>query len=348
MKAFVTGATGLLGSNLVHALLARGDQVKALVRSREKAGRVFSEPGIEFITGDMRNVEAFAPALAGCDALFHTAAYFREYYQPGDHADMRKINVEGTLKLLALAEKHGIRRAVYVSSAGVIGMKPDGSPGDETTPPDEIAGANLYFRSKVEAEEELAKFLAQHSIAVVQILPAWIFGPSDSAPTASGQLVLDFLNRKLPGVVGGGSSIVDARDVAEAMIRAAEKGASSERYIIGGSYFEFGDVLRALEKVTGVPGPQRHIPYGFSLVVAWCSEKWSQVTGKPALVTLSAVQTIHARKRVDSSKAVREFGIHFRPLEETLRDEVEWFRRNGFVGAAPAAGAATRAASAAS
>ena len=98
MHAFVTGATGLLGSNLVQALLGQGYEVRGLVRSKEKALRVFPAQKIDFVTGDMSDVAAFAPSLAGCDVLFHTAAYFREYYQPGDHkGTLEKINVQGTI-----------------------------------------------------------------------------------------------------------------------------------------------------------------------------------------------------------------------------------------------------------
>src|SRR5258706_1750052 len=125
MHAFVTGATGLLGSNLVQALLDQGYEVRGLVRSKEKALRVFPAQKVDFVTGDMSDVAAFAPSLAGCDVLFHTAAYFREYYQPGDHkGTLEKINVQGTVDLLIAAEKQGVKKAIHISSAGVIGRKP--------------------------------------------------------------------------------------------------------------------------------------------------------------------------------------------------------------------------------
>src|SRR5271166_5024555 len=122
MRAFVTGATGLLGSNIINSLLAEGHEVKGLVRSKEKAQRVFPKNEIEFVTGDMCEVGAFALALKGCDVLFHTAAYFREYYQPGDHrAILEKVNVQGAIDLLIAAEKNGLRKAIHISSSGVLG-----------------------------------------------------------------------------------------------------------------------------------------------------------------------------------------------------------------------------------
>ena len=332
MRAFVTGATGLLGSNLVQALLEHGHEVRGLVRSPEKSQRVFPDGKIELVTGNVRDIATFAPALTGCDALFHTAAYFREYYQPGDHkAMLEKINVQGTIDLLIAAEKHGVKKAVHISSSGVIGRKPDGSPGDENTPPDEYASSNLYFASKIQAELAISRFLKERSLPVTMVLPSWMWGPGDWAPTAAGKLVLDFVKQKLPGVVDGGSSIVDVRDVAQATISAAHLGKSGERYIVGGTYHDFADVLATLERVTGVAAPKRKIPYALSLAVGAGAETWARLTGGTALVTLAGVRTLHAKNAVRSDKAIQELSATFRPFEETVRDEVKWFRSNRYL-----------------
>ena len=332
MRAFVTGATGLLGSNLVQALLDQGHEVRGLVRSKEKAQRVFPNAKIDFVTGDMGNVAGFAQSLAGCDILLHTAAYFREYYQPGDHkTSLEKINVQGTVDLLIAAEKQGVQKAIHISSAGVIGKKPDGTLSDENTLPDDHAASNLYFASKIDTELAIKRFLKERKLPVVMILPSWMWGPSDSAPTAAGKLVLDFLNRKIPGVLDGGCSIVDARDVAQATINAMDRGKSGERYIVGGQYADLGQVLATLERVTGVPAPTRKIPYGLSLVVGAASQAWARVTGSPTLLTVAGLRIMHAKIAVNSAKAVRELGATFRTFEETVRDEVAWFRAHGYI-----------------
>lgn len=236
--------------------------------------------------------------VAGCDVLFHTAAYFREYYQPGDHwKTLEAINVAGTMQLLAAAEQHGVSKVIYTSSNGVTGAPVAGQPGDETTPPDAISMDNLYFRSKVLAERKIDEFLQKSALPVVLILPAWMFGPGDAAPTTCGQIVLDFLNRRLPGIIDGGGAPVDVRDVAQAMINA-------------------------------VPRPTRRIPYGVSLVYAWFAETFSRLTGKPTLVTINGVKTVRYRRLTNSAKARRELDATFRPLSETLRDEVAWFRQH--------------------
>ena len=327
MKAFVTGATGLLGNNLVRALHAAGHSVRALVRSPEKAARVLGDSGAEVVAGDMEDVAAFAPALDGCDVVFHTAAYFREYYGPGDHwPKLEKINVQGTLALAESARARGVRRLLDTSSSGVIGLKPGGEPGDESTPPAPVARTNLYFKSKVMAEERLRAWSRTSGTETLSILPGWMFGPHDAGPTGAGQLVNDFLARKIPAVPPGGTSIVDARDVARGMVRAAERGRPGERYILGGTYYSLGEVLQLLGKVTGIPAPTLSIPYGVAFTIAAVAETWARLTGTPTVMTVEGVRTLAASLSVSSAKAQRELGATFRPFEDTLRDTVAWVR----------------------
>ncbi len=115
MQAFVTGSTGLLGNNLVQLLVEQGYKVKALVRSKTKAAKLFGDLDVSLVEGDMLDIDSFASELVGCNVLFHTAAYFREYYQPGNHWEMlENINVKGTIKLLTAAEKQGIKKVIYL------------------------------------------------------------------------------------------------------------------------------------------------------------------------------------------------------------------------------------------
>jgi dihydroflavonol-4-reductase len=275
----------------------------------------------------MENVAAFAEALAGRDVVFHTAAYFREYYQSAHHwPKLEAINIRGTLALAETARARGIRRLVNTSSSGTIGFGADGSPGDEDTSPGPIAHENLYFKSKIVAAERLRDFAARSGLEVVQVLPGWMFGPWDAAPTASGRLVLDFLAGALPAVPPGGTNAVDARDVAFGMIRAAEHGRSGHSYILGGGFVTLRDITDILSQVTGLPAPRRHIPYPVAWAYAALAQTWARMTGGETLVSVAAVRMMQARLRVSSAKAKREFAWRHRPLHETLRDEVAWYR----------------------
>ena len=333
MKVFVTGATGLLGNNLVRELLEQGHEVVALARSKNKTEKLFpGEDRIEWVFGDMTDVPAFAESLVGCDVLFHTAAYFREYYSNETEAWKRltEINIEGTDRVLKAAQSKGVRTAIYVSSSGTIGRKPDGSPGDEETAPPEIAKDNLYFKSKVIVDKNVAEFSKTSDMKVIQILPAWMFGVGDIGPTASGQLVLDFLNGNFPGIFEGGSSIVDARDVSRAMIESVDKGENGENYIVGGNFHTIDDMAGFLADATGKKKPWLRVPTFMLLSIATLSGVFSKLTGRPNSVSKQVVKTMLAKLEVDSSKAVNAFGIEFTPFKNTIANEVKWYQENGY------------------
>ncbi|MCA9912955.1 MAG: SDR family oxidoreductase [Anaerolineae bacterium] len=334
MKAFVTGSTGLVGNNLVRELVAQGWEVKALARSATKAKKLLGNLDVEIITGDMENVAGFAQHLHDCEVVFHTAAYFREYYGSGEADEhwkkLLRINVDATIELLRESEARGVSKVIYVSSGGVIGKTVDGKPGDESTPADAEIMQNLYFKSKVVGEERIAEFLKTSSLPVVLILPGAIFGPGDAAPTASGQLIIDALQGDLPAVPPGGFVVVDVRDVAEAMIAAVEKGRSGERYIITNRYISIGEIFRILSDVTGQATPRLPLPVPVAYIYAWVSETWGKLSNTEPQATVSAIRTLTTRRDVVADKAIRELGLSPRPLEETLRAEVQWFLDHGY------------------
>jgi len=327
MRAFVTGATGLLGNNLVRHLREKGHDVVGLVRSPEKARWLLGNTGARWVEGDMRDVPGFAAALDGCDAVFHTAAYFREYYQPGRHDQaLEMINIKGTLALLAAADARGVRRFVHTSSSGTIGRTADGSPGDEDTPPDELARDTRYFKSKVDGDAAIKAWRPRHGLEVVEILPGWMWGPGDAGPTSAGQVALDFLGGRLPVIPGGGMTAVDVRDVAAAMVTAWERAPAGARYLVAGRFASLAEILGLLEKVTDLPGPRRRLPYALVWVFAAVSELWGRLTGGTVLVSRAAIRMLRAEIKLSSARAERELGVTFRPLEATMRDAVEWYR----------------------
>jgi nucleoside-diphosphate-sugar epimerase len=331
-NAFVTGATGLLGNNVVRALAEREHPVKALVRSQAKARDQFAGLDVEIVEGDMNDVSSFKDALRGVDVLFHTAAFFRDSYKGGRHWDeLYRVNVTGTEALLKAAHAAGIRRMVHTSSGGVL----DGPPGaliDETMARAE-SDANDYFRSKILCDRAIHAFLKQHpDFHAMFVLPGFMFGPGDMGPTASGQLVLDFARRKLPGLVPGSFAVVDARDVATFSISAAERGRSGESYLCAGRHTTMFEVAAGLERATGVKAPRFRIPLPLLFVIAAGYEAYARLTGRHVLISLASVRLLareNERSRMNHDKSQREIGVSFRPFDETLADTIAWYRNRG-------------------
>lgn len=332
--AFVTGATGLLGNNLVRELIAGGWRIRALVRSPDKAARQFAGLDVEIVTGDMLDVPGFAEALRGVDVIFHTAAYFRDSYKGGRHWEaLKAANVDGTKALLQHAWRAGVRRLVHTSSVAVL----HGAPGeviDETMLRHE-RDADDYYRSKILSDRVVLGFLDTHpDFWAALVLPGWMHGPGDIGPTSAGQTVLDVANERLPGVPPGSFSVVDARDVARAMILANLKGRRGERYLAAGRHMTMAQLMPLIGKATGVRAPTRRIPQGLLYLIAAGTEVYARLTGRPVLISWAMARTVAReadRSRYAPGKSERELGLTFRPVEEALRDEVAWFREHGML-----------------
>ncbi len=333
--AFVTGSTGLLGNNLVQALLAEGWHVRALARSKEKASRQLApHDRLSVVVGDMSNVAGFAQALRGADVVFHTAAFFRDSYKGGRHQDeLQRVNVAGTAALISAAYESGVRRFVQTSSVAVLSGAP-GSLIDETCErlPDD---GDDYYRSKILADREVHAFLTAHAdMHAVFVLPGWMFGPGDMGPTSSGLAVLDTVRGKLPGIVPGSFSVVDARDVAVALIAAAARGRRGERYLAAGRHMTMAELLPLVGRVANVRVPTQKLPMFLLYAVAGIQELWSRLSGKPVLFSLAAARLIANeadRSHFNHAKSERELGLTFRPLEATIGDTIDWYRNNGWL-----------------
>jgi dihydroflavonol-4-reductase len=337
-SAFVTGATGLLGSNLVRILVSRGLRVKALARSAEKARRQLAGLDVEIVEGDMTDVAAFAGQMSGCDVLFHTAAHFRDSYKGGNHWEaLHRINVVATIDLFEAARAAGIRRILHTSSIATV-TGPEGVLINEEMWRDE-AQADDYYRSKIQSDRAVFAFIERHPDMDVRfVMPGWMHGPGDAGPTSAGQLVLDIAARKLPGIVDSAFSVVDARDVALAQIAALERGRRGERYLAAGCFMTMAEIVPLIGRIVGVPTPTRKLPTPVLFAIAFAMEGFARLTGRPVLLSLATARNVASegrRTRFDHSKTERELGIRFRPVEETIADEVAWFRETGAIASSP-------------
>ena len=323
-RIFVTGSTGLLGHTVVHQLLGQGHEVSALVRSVEKGLRVLP-PAAHLVQGDMEQVESFAAALEGHDAVIHTAAYFREYDGDDEHrAALWRINVDGTLGLARAASRFGVRRFVDISSAGIIGRKPDGSAGDETTPPHPVSDHNLYFSSKRASEEALRALATELRMEMIFLLPGMMLGPGDEGPTTGGAFVRNYLRGLAFVFPEGGIGVVHVRDVALAACAALSRGVPGERYIVCGKYVDTRQLGASLARLSG-GRPPLIVPTWAGLFIAWCAELYARVTRTSPVITRMTVRTLEARLDVSSERAIAALGFQASELDEAIRDTIKWF-----------------------
>jgi dihydroflavonol-4-reductase len=328
MLAFVTGATGFLGSHVARALADQGAELRLLVR-RTSNLRNLEGLKAETATGDLRDPASLEKAMSGCDTVFHVAADYRLWVRDPD--EMYRSNVEGTRAILDAARKDGVRRVVHTSSVATVGFTAEGHPADEHSPVSLADMIGPYKRSKFMAEQ-LAMEAGRSGMHVVTVNPTTPVGEQDVKPTPTGRIVLDFLKRKFPAYVETGLNLVDVRECARGHISAWEKGRSGERYILGGENLTLKQILDKLGRITGLPSPKVKLPYIVALAAGVVDEA---VTGwlldREPRATVDTVRMGRKMMFASSAKAERELGWKIIPVEDALRRAVEWFRANGYV-----------------
>jgi dihydroflavonol-4-reductase len=333
MNCFVTGASGFIGANLVHELVARKHRVKALLRPGSDP-RELREVEFERVAGDLSDKAKLKEAMHGCDWCFHVAASYHLWLR--DYRPMYAANVQGTRNVLEAAAAAGCSRIVYTSTVGCIGLpQPIGgrvTPSDESTPVREAQMTNHYKRSKWQAEQ-VASQLARDGVPVIIVNPTAPVGPRDVKPTPTGKVIVDFLNRQMPAYLDTGLNWVHVRDVAIGHILAAQAGGIGQRYILGNEQgnWTMKQAFAVLEEVTGIPAPKWQIPYSVALCAAYANEAISLITHQPPKAPLAGVRMAKYKMFFSPAKAIRELGLPQTPPKQALADAAEWFRQNGYV-----------------
>jgi dihydroflavonol-4-reductase len=335
LKAFVTGATGFLGSHVARVLAEQGAELRLLVRPTSDLRNI---DGLQAdrVEGDLRDASSIEKALAGCDVVFHVAADYRLWVRGRDSNEMYRSNVEGTRSLLEGARKQGVRRVVYTSSVATMGFtsgisSKNGNVADEQSPVVIADMIGHYKRSKFMAEQ-VAVDAAKSGVDVVIVNPTTPIGERDIKPTPTGRIVVDFLKRKFPAYVETGLNLVDATECARGHVQALEKGRSGERYILGGENLTLKQILDRLAAITNLPSPTVKLPYVFAFAAGVVDEMVTgRLLGREPRATIDAVRMGRKMMFVSSAKAERELGWRPVPVDGALRRSVEWFRANGYV-----------------
>jgi dihydroflavonol-4-reductase len=328
MKVLVTGGTGFIGSHVVRALVEEGASVRVLVRSSSDR-RALADLPVEVVTGDLADPRSLRAPLAGVEVLYHVAADYR-LWAP-DPAVLYRVNVGGTRALLLAAAAAGVARVVYTSSVGALGLPADGRPGTEDTPARLEDMVGDYKRSKFLAERE-AEMAAARGLPVVIVNPSAPVGPWDWKPTPTGRMLVDYLRGRMLAYLDTGLNVVHVRDVARGHLLAAAHGRPGERYILGHAHGNLGlrAIFERLAPHTGVRAPRVRLPYRVALALGTGAEVVARFTGQEPVVARTAVRMAAKRMFFDPSKAIRELGLPQTPVDEALRDAVDWFWANGY------------------
>ena len=326
MTTLVTGAAGFLGSHVTRQLVARGDDVRVLMRP-SSTNRAIADLSLEYVTGDLRDPASLDRAMKDVKRVFHVAADYRLWARRKQ--DIYDSNVGGTKNLLDAAKRAVVEQLIYTSTVATIAV-------DRPQHPNEFTDARLeemvghYKRSKWLAEKE-ALSAAKNGLPVIVAMPTTPVGPWDWKPTPTGKIILDFLNGKMPGYVETGLNFVGVEDCAAGHLLIAEKGKVGERYLLGGQNLTLKQMLDALSKITGLPAPKLKLPHGLALGVAYASTVFSRLLGREPGIPVEGVKIARHMMFVDCSRAKRELGFQAGPVAAALERAVRWYEANGYI-----------------
>lgn len=327
MKTLVTGAAGFIGSNVVRALLDAGHEVRALHLPGEDL-RNLRGLDVERAAGDVTREDDVRAACRGRDVIFHLAAVYALWSR--DPARMRRVNVEGTRRVLAAAREAGVRRVVYTSSIARFGGQGLTRRATEESPFALGPTGDAYARSKADAHDVAVAAAREQDVVIVA--PCGPLGPGDVGPTPTGRLLLAALRLPVAIAAPTMTNFADVRDMARAHVLSAERGRRGETYLLGHRDLWLEDVARMALRAAGVTKRIVVAPFAAASAAAHAARAWAdRVSQRPPLFTPEAVRIARLGLRADCQKAVRELGMPQSPVEDAIADAIAWFRREGYV-----------------
>jgi dihydroflavonol-4-reductase len=324
--ALVLGSTGCIGNNIVRACLEAGWAVRAFRRASSKTW-MLDGLDVEYATGDLNEPATLVAAMRGCDVVFHAAAYYPLHSL--DMSGSLRQAVRGMRNVLQAVAEAGVGKLVYTSTLTTVGPPAKaGRLADEGNFYLPGSTQSAYFESKWAMEAEAWRAIAD-DVPVVIVNPTVVFGPWDVKP-ATGEILLNVAKGRLPVWLDLDVNVVDARDVGQGQVLAAEHGRTGQRYILGGENLAMREALTVAAQEAGVRPPRWRASLGLVRNAVKVAEALGRLPGVRPL-PLEHFKTLGEWRALNSSKARQELGFAPRPFAETVGDTLAWFREHGYL-----------------
>ena len=326
MKVLVTGANGLLGSNLVRKLAQKNYTPKAMVRKTSNLHSI-QDIGVEIVKGDLLGSNAIRKALNNCNVVIHAAANTSQW--PNNFDNYKEANIDATQLLLEESLMAGVEKFIFVSSANTFAPGTKASPGDENSPFTKVQAQSGYMLSKYKAQKLVLNFAKEHQFPAVVVNPTFMLGKYDAKPS-SGQLILMAQKRWMP-CPEGGKNFVHVEDVASGIVNAIGKGKDGSCYLLANenlSYFEF---FSKMKTICGFPHHQVKIPKVFFYSAGLVGRILEKIFHTPVKLNTVNAKLLVAENYYSGKKAIRNLQLPQTPIEKAIEDTLEWFWENGYL-----------------
>jgi dihydroflavonol-4-reductase len=325
MRILVTGATGFIGSHLFRRLKQTEHQLFCLVRKNSDV-RLLKELGATLIFGDVTDKSSLLAGMKGCDWVINLANVY-SFWEP-DKRVFALVNVEGTRNVMESALQTGVSKMIHVSTVGIYG-KPQDIPFTEESQVGPIRFGE-YPRTKYMGDMIAWEYYQKKGLPLVVMYPAGVLGPGD--PKATGKYIQNLIHRRLPATVFDDSffTFVHVRDVAEAIVRAAEKENNiGEKYLVGKYQLTFGEINWMVSEISGVPLPKIHLPNSLAMMNAHLLTWIANLIKKPPLwgMAIDQIRVMKEGVRADGSKVERELGITYTPIRIALEEAIASYQK---------------------
>jgi dihydroflavonol-4-reductase len=327
-QTLITGATGFIGRTLTRSLLARGESVRVLARSRAKARALFGDH-VEIIIGDLADDGTLDRACRDVGVVYHVAGSYR--FGLRHRRELWETNVEGADRLFRAAHDAGVERVLHLSSGGVLERRGDRT-GDSLLMEDDFPAVAprwcAYKSSKWHSEKRALAWVAR-GLPVVIASTTCPIGRGDESPTPTGRMIRDFLQRRFPFSCRTGLNFIGVDDLSAGLQQAAALGRPGERYLISHENLWLKEFLLQLAEETDLPPPAFCLPGGFIRVIGALGEVVDLLTpsSDTARVCLETALQAGRLQFFSNAKARRELDWQpSRPIAESVRDAVAWFR----------------------